>query len=105
MFLDSFKGSSLWNDSNLGVYSHITATGMYSSEVNFRWTVTSHNNARRSTKACTLLGFQDAVLEQLAREAKLNEIEEWQKFVYLTYDEMKIKEGLVYRRWGTSAIK
>ena len=37
-------------------------------------------------------GFQDGVPEQLAREAKLEENEDWQKYVRLTYDEMKIKK-------------
>ena len=49
-------------------------------------------------------GFQDGVPEQLAREAKLDEIEEWQKFVCLTYDEMKIKEGLVYNKYTDQLV-
>ena len=44
-------------------------------------------------------GFQDGVPEQLSREAKLEEIEDWQKYVCLTYDEMKIKERLVYNKF------
>lgn len=49
-------------------------------------------------------GFQDGIPEQLAREAKLDEIEEWQKFVCLTYDEMKIKEGLVYNNYTDQLV-
>ena len=45
-------------------------------------------------------GFEDG----LAREAKLVEIEEWQKFVCLTYDEMKIKEGLVYNKYTDQLV-
>ena len=45
-----------------------------------------------------------AVPEQLAREAKLNEIEEWQKFVCLTYDEMKVKQGLVYNKYTDQLV-
>ena len=49
-------------------------------------------------------GFQEAIPEQLAREAKLNEIEEWQKFVCLTYDEMKVKQGLVYNKYTDQLV-
>ena len=49
-------------------------------------------------------GFQDGVPEQLAREAKLDEIEDWQKFVCLTYDEMKVKEGLVYNKYTDQLV-
>ena len=49
-------------------------------------------------------GFQDGVPEQLAREAKLDEIEERQKFVCLMYDEMKIKEGLVYNNYTDQLV-
>ena len=49
-------------------------------------------------------GFQDGVPEKLASEAELDEIEEWQKFVRLTYDEMKIKEGLVYNNYTDQLV-
>lgn len=49
-------------------------------------------------------GFQDGVPEQLAREAKLDELEEWQKFVCLAFDEMKIKEGLVYNKYADQLV-
>ena len=49
-------------------------------------------------------GFQDGVPEQLARDAKLDEIEEWQKFACLTYDEIKIKEGLVYNKYTDKLV-
>ena len=49
-------------------------------------------------------GFQNGVPGQLAREAKLDELEDWQKFVCLTYDEMKIKEGLVYNKYTDQLV-
>lgn len=48
-------------------------------------------------------GFQNGVPEQMAREVKLDKIE-WQKFVCLAYDEMKIKEGLVYNKYTDQLV-
>ena len=47
-------------------------------------------------------GLQDGVPEQLAREAKLEEI--CKKYVCLTYDEMKIKERLVYNKFTDQLV-
>jgi len=44
---------------------------------------------------CT--GFQEGVAEQLREYAKIDQLEEWQKFIVVTFDEMKIKQGLVYQ--------
>ena len=49
-------------------------------------------------------GFQDGVPEQLTRDANLDKIEEWQKYVCLTYDEMKIKEGLIYNKYTDQLV-
>ena len=38
-------------------------------------------------------GIQSDVTDQLMKEAN---IEEWQKYVAVVFDEMKIKEGIVY---------
>ena len=48
-------------------------------------------------------GFQNGVPEQMARDVKLDKIE-WQKFVCLAYDEMKIKEGLVYNKYTDQLV-
>ena len=44
-------------------------------------------------------GIQAEVNNQLAREAKLDELQEWKTYVTVTCDEMKIKEGLVYDKY------
>ena len=41
-------------------------------------------------------GFSDEVDEMLMKEGRINEIEEWQKHVVLIFDEMHIKEDLVF---------
>lgn len=41
-------------------------------------------------------GIQPEVNDQLAKEAKLDELEPWQASVCIVFDEVKIKEGLVY---------
>lgn len=43
-------------------------------------------------------GVQPEVTEQLVKEAKLDSLEEWQKYVAVIFDEMKIKEGIVYNK-------
>ena len=44
------------------------------------------------------MGIQSDVNEQLTREAKVTSLEEWQKYVVVLFDEVKIKEDLVYNR-------
>ena len=41
-------------------------------------------------------GFQPSSFERLLVEAKYDDLEEWQKFVVLLHDEIKIKSDLVY---------
>ena len=43
-------------------------------------------------------GFQHEVNKQLMREAKLEELDDLQRHVVLVFDEMKIKEDLVYNK-------
>ena len=50
------------------------------------------------------VGFQEGVPEQLAEQARLDSLLEWEKFVVLTFDEMKIKEGLVYNKYTDSLV-
>ena len=42
------------------------------------------------------VGFQATLDEQVLRKADVNNLEEWQKHVVLMFDEMKIKEDLIY---------
>ena len=42
------------------------------------------------------VGFQAKLDEQLLRESDVNNLEDWQKYVVLMFDEMKIREDLVY---------
>ena len=49
-------------------------------------------------------GFQEEVFEKLKGDAKLDELEEWQKFVAVCFDEMKIKEGLVFDKHSDHLI-
>ena len=42
------------------------------------------------------LGIQPDVNEQLIKEAKVTSLEQWQKYVVVLFDEVKIKEDLVY---------
>ena len=41
-------------------------------------------------------GIQVKVTQQLINEANADDLEDWQKFVGIIFDEMKIKEGLVF---------
>lgn len=43
-----------------------------------------------------LSGFQPSSFERLLAEARYNDLDEWQKFVVLLHDEVKIKSDLVY---------
>ena len=36
------------------------------------------------------------------REAKLDELKDWQKYMVIIFDEMKLKEGLVYDKFTDS---
>lgn len=45
-------------------------------------------------------GIQPEVNEQLAKEAKLDELQSWQTNICLIFDEVKIKEGLVYDKYS-----
>ena len=49
-------------------------------------------------------GIQPEVNDQLATEAKLDEIEAWQKHVVVVFDEIKVKEGLIYDKFSGSII-
>ena len=49
-------------------------------------------------------GFQEEVFEELKSDAKLEQLEEWQKFVAVSFDEMKIKEGLVYDKHSDNLV-
>ena len=40
----------------------------------------------------------------MAKEAKLDEIEDWQKHVVVVFDEIKVKEGLVYDKFSGCII-
>ena len=44
------------------------------------------------------VGFTDAVDEQLVREAEIGKVAEWQKYVVLIFDEMHVREDLVYHK-------
>ena len=43
-------------------------------------------------------GIQSEVTQQLVDETNLDDLEEWQKYVAVLFDEMKIKEGIVYSK-------
>ena len=47
-------------------------------------------------------GFQKELDQQLAEEFKVEECPEWQKHVGLVFDEMKIKEGIVYNKHSST---
>jgi hypothetical protein len=49
-------------------------------------------------------GFQTEVEDQLRKEAKYDSLEESRKYVVLALDEMKIKEGLVYDKYGCRVV-
>ena len=40
----------------------------------------------------------------MVKDARLSSLEEWQKFVIITFDEMKIREGLVYDKYNDQLI-
>ena len=49
-------------------------------------------------------GFHPGIDEQICREAKLDSIPEYQKYVCLVFDEMKVKEDLVYDKHSASLL-
>ena len=49
-------------------------------------------------------GFTSDVDRQLMKEAKINEIPEYKKYVCLTFDEVKVKEGLIYNKESMEII-
>ena len=49
-------------------------------------------------------GFTPDVDRQLMKEAKIDKIPEYKKYVCLTFNEVKVKEGLVYNRESMEII-
>lgn len=54
------------------------------------------------TKAAT--GIQPEVSSQLRKEAKMEHLEEWQKYVAVVFDEVKIKEDIVYNKHTSEIV-
>ncbi len=54
------------------------------------------------TKVAT--GIQPEVSAQLRKEAKVESLEEWQKYVAVVFDEVKIKEDIVYNKHTSEII-
>ena len=44
------------------------------------------------------IGVQVDVMKQLMSEANINSLEDWQTYVALVFNEVKIKEGIVYNK-------
>jgi len=44
------------------------------------------------------MGIQVDVTKQLRSETNVDELEDWQKYVAIVFDEVKIKEGIVYNK-------
>ena len=49
-------------------------------------------------------GFNPGIDEQLRREANIDSIPEFQKYVCLVFDEIKVKEDLVYDKHSASLL-
>ena len=49
-------------------------------------------------------GLQGDVESQLVKVSQLSTLEDWEKFVTITFDEMKIREGLVYDKCNDQLI-
>lgn len=49
-------------------------------------------------------GFQADIDDDLAKEADIQNLPEWKKYIVLLIDEMKIKESLVYDKNGVKII-
>ena len=50
------------------------------------------------------VGLQTEVMEQLRNEVEINSMQEWQKYVGVVFDEVKIKEGIVYDKESCSVM-
>lgn len=50
------------------------------------------------------VGIQADVTRQLMSEVKIETLEDWQKYVTVVFDEMKIREGLVYDKHGCTIV-
>lgn len=50
------------------------------------------------------VGVQVDVTNQLMSEANIDGLEDWQKYVALVFDEVKIKEGIVYNKHDCSIV-
>lgn len=50
------------------------------------------------------LGFQKEVDQQVYDEFKVDELKEWQKYVGITFDEMRIKDKIVYNKHSCELI-
>ena len=44
------------------------------------------------------------VTQQLADEVQLDDLNEWQKYVGVAFDEVKIKEGIVYDKHNCKVV-
>ena len=49
-------------------------------------------------------GFHHGIDEQLCRETKINSNTEFQKYICLVFDEIKVKEDLVYDKHSVSLL-
>lgn len=49
-------------------------------------------------------GFQKEVFEMLVAQANLKELKDWETFIALSFDEMKLKEGLVYDKHSDQLV-
>ena len=50
------------------------------------------------------LGFQQEVDQRLHDEMKIETLADWQKFVGLVFDEMRVKEGIVYDKFSCEIL-
>ena len=50
------------------------------------------------------VGFSKELDQQLLDEIKIDTLAEWQKYVGLIFDEMKVKEGIVYNKHSSEVI-
>ena len=50
------------------------------------------------------VGIQPEVTEQLMKEAKIDSLQEWQKYVAVVFDEVKVKEGIVYDKRASRIV-
>ena len=50
------------------------------------------------------IGVQPDVTRQLMSEVKIEILEDWQKYITVVFNEMKIREGLVYDKHGCRIV-